>query len=74
MVKIIRIIGEMRKKGKEPLTFKREYKVIKEEDAIEQVYSEFGGRYKVKRSRIIIKEIKEISPEEVTDPLLKAIL
>ena len=74
LAKIFRITGIMSKKGKDPLYFKKEYKALKPEDALEILYSEFGGRYKVKRSRIKILNVEEISPEEVTDPVLKKIV
>ncbi len=74
MAKIFRITGIMSKKGKDPLYFKKEYKALKPEDALEILYSEFGGRYKVKRSRIKILNIEEISPEEVTDTILKRVV
>ncbi|WP_423793101.1 50S ribosomal protein L18Ae [Methanocaldococcus indicus] len=73
-VKIFRVEGEVRKKGKQPLVFKKELRALNEKDALEEIYSKFGGLYKVKRTRIIIKSIKEISPEEVTDPMVKALL
>jgi len=74
LAKIFRITGIMSKKGKDPLYFKKEYKALKPEDALEILYSEFGGRYKVKRSRIKILNIEEISPEEVTDTILKRVV
>jgi len=68
LAKIFRITGIMSKKGKDPLYFRKEYK------ALEILYSEFGGRYKVKRSRIKILNIEEIKPEDVTDPVLKKLV
>ncbi|WP_456472718.1 50S ribosomal protein L18Ae [Methanocaldococcus sp.] len=74
MVKIFRIEGKILKSKREPIFFRREYKALKPEHALEQVYSEFGGLYKVKRSRIKILKIEEISPEEVTSNLVRALL
>ncbi|XRO75866.1 50S ribosomal protein L18Ae [Methanocaldococcus sp. 28A] len=70
MAKIFRITGKILRKG-EPMLFKKEYKALKPEHALEILYSEFGGRYKVKRTKIKILNIEEISPEDVTDPILK---
>ncbi|MCS7105501.1 MAG: 50S ribosomal protein L18Ae [Thermofilaceae archaeon] len=38
---------------------------LKAEHAIERVLSELGSRHKLKRTDIVIKEVKEISEEEV---------
>ncbi|ENN96578.1 Ribosomal LX protein [Methanocaldococcus villosus KIN24-T80] len=67
-----RITGKVLKK--EPMFFRKEYKALKPEHAIELLYSEFGGLYKVKRSKIKIEKVEEIPPEEVTDPILKALI
>lgn len=50
--------------------FKKEVRALKAEDAIEKVYSELGSRHKVRRAHIKIESVKEISLEEVTNPLL----
>jgi len=73
LVKIFRITGQILKKG-EPMLFRKEYKALKPEDALEILYSEFGGRYKVKRTKIKILNVEEISPEDVTDPVLKKLV
>ncbi|WP_456419450.1 50S ribosomal protein L18Ae [Methanocaldococcus infernus] len=74
MAKIFRIEGLVLKSKKEPMFFRKEYKALKEEHALEKLYSDFGGLYKVKRSRIKILKIEEISPEEVTDRVLRALV
>ncbi|MCQ6253462.1 50S ribosomal protein L18Ae [Methanocaldococcus sp.] len=74
MVKIYRISGKIFLKKGEPIIFRKEYKALKPEHALEILYSEFGGRYKVKRSRIKILNIEEIRLEDVTDPILKKLV
>ncbi|CAB3288725.1 50S ribosomal protein L18Ae [Methanocaldococcus lauensis] len=74
MAKIYRITGKIFLKKGEPMIFRKEYRALKPEHALEILYSEFGGRYKVKRSRIKILNIEEISPEDVTDPILKKLI
>ena len=73
LAKIFRITGQILRKG-EPMFFRKEYRALKPEHALEILYSEFGGRYKVKRSKIKILNIEEISPEEVTDPIIKKLI
>ena len=46
-----------------------------DEDAVkEQVYSRLGSKHRVKRSKIQVSEVKEISLEEVSDPITKYFL
>jgi large subunit ribosomal protein LX len=73
MVKIFRIKGEILGKD-EPMIFTKEYRALKEEDALELLYSEVGSRHHVRRRMIKIHEVKEISEDEVTDPILKKML
>jgi large subunit ribosomal protein LX len=47
---------------------------MKEEDAIEKIYSEIGSKHHVKRTSIKIVEVSEISVDEVQDPILQAVL
>ena len=54
--------------------FEKELVAIDEKDALEKLYSLYGGIHKVKRSQIKIEEIKEISIEEVKDLQLKKFL
>ena len=50
--------------------FKKEVRAVKPEDAIEKIYSELGSKHKLKRAHIRVESVKEISRDEVTDPLL----
>ncbi|MBC7100900.1 50S ribosomal protein L18Ae [Methanothermobacter tenebrarum] len=60
--------------GEKLQPFTKELKAIKKEEVYEKIYSEFGSKHGIGRNRIYIKSIEEISPDEVEDPILKAIL
>ncbi|MDI6724442.1 MAG: 50S ribosomal protein L18Ae [Methanobacterium sp.] len=71
--KIFRIQGKFMM-GKSFKPFTKELKAIKEEDIQEKIYSDFGSKHGIKRNKIIIEEIKEISEDEVQDPIIKALI
>ncbi len=73
MAKIYRVKGKIMGK-EEPMIFTKEYKAMKEEDVLESIYSDIGSRHHVKRTLIKIEEIKEISEDEITDPVLQKIV
>ncbi|WP_459201600.1 50S ribosomal protein L18Ae [Methanococcus sp. CF] len=73
MAKIIRIKGEILGKD-EPMVFTKEYNVLKEDDALETMYSEMGSKHAVKRAYINVLEVSEISEEDVQSPILKKTL
>lgn len=54
--------------------FSLEIRALNERDAVEKAYSLLGSRHKLKRSHVNIVEIREISPEEVTNPELAKLL
>lgn len=54
--------------------FKKEVLALKPEHALEKVYSELGSAHKLRRKHIRITSIKEISPDEVEDHNVLAIL
>ena len=73
-VKIYRIHGFMLvSQGKLPrwVKFTKEIRALKPEHALEKLYSEMGGRHKVKRANIKIVDIKEIGVEEAEDRYIK---
>lgn len=72
-VKIFRVTGLMRVK-REWQRFSLEIADVKEENIRERVYSLLGSRHKLKRAHIKILEVKEVSPEEVEDPKLRALM
>ena len=65
--KIFRIQGKFMM-GDTLHPFTRELKGIDERDIKEKIYSEFGSKHHIIRSKIRIEEIVEISPEEIQDP------
>lgn len=71
--KIFRIQGKFMV-GKSFKPFTKELKAINEEDIQEKIYSDFGSKHGIKRNKIIIEEIKEISEDEVQDPIIKALV
>jgi large subunit ribosomal protein LX len=72
-LKVFRITGEIRKPNlKTP--FKKEVVAIKPEHAIERIYAELGSRHRVKRFHIKILDVKEISPQEIENPLVKKLV
>jgi len=73
MIKIYRITGRIEGK-EEPMFFRKEYRALKKEDAIEYLYSEMGSKHHVKRTLIKIEKIEEISEDEVTDPVIQTLL
>ena len=54
--------------------FTKEYKATCENDVKEKIYARFGSKHGINRNQISIKEIAEITPEEVLDPIVKEIL
>ncbi|MCE4618585.1 MAG: 50S ribosomal protein L18a [Desulfurococcales archaeon] len=69
-VKIYLVSGEMmlsHDRFPEWRKFSIYVRAVKPEDAIEKVYSDLGSRHKLKRYHIKIKEVKEVSLDEVDD-------
>ena len=72
-MKAFKVTGEINKpKLKTP--FVRELLADKSEHAVEKVYAEIGSRHRVKRCHIKIGSVKEISGEEIENPILKKIV
>jgi len=71
--KIFRIQGKFMM-GNSLKPFTKELKAINEEHIHEKIYSDFGSKHGIKRNKIIIEEIKEISRDEVQDPVVKALI
>lgn len=69
-VKIFRITGKIDKPNWKT-SFRKEVRAVKPEDAVEKIYKEFGSKHRAKRFQIKVLKTKEISLEEVTDPILK---
>lgn len=69
-VKVFRITGKIDKPNWKT-NFRKEVRALKPEDAVEKIYNEIGSKHRAKRFQIKILEVKEISPEEVTNPIIK---
>ncbi|MDH5783202.1 MAG: 50S ribosomal protein L18Ae [Candidatus Bathyarchaeota archaeon] len=69
-VKVFRITGKIDKPNWKT-NFRKEVRALKPEDAVEKIYKELGSKHRVKRFQIKILKVKEISPEEVTNPIIK---
>ena len=72
-VKIFRISGSFKQK-QQATSFSKEYLAVSEENALTKLYSHLGSKNRLKRRQIKIQTIKEISKEEVTDPLVEKTL
>lgn len=68
-IKIYRIIGTYNKNHKKYL-FRKEVRALKEKDAIEKALSQITS-IGIFRRQIKIQEIKEISPDEAQDYLIR---
>ncbi|MFB0567104.1 MAG: 50S ribosomal protein L18Ae [Candidatus Bathyarchaeia archaeon] len=69
-VKVFRITGKIDKPNWKT-NFRKEVRALKPEDAVEKIYKELGSKHRAKRFQIKILKVKEISPEEVTNPIIK---
>jgi large subunit ribosomal protein LX len=72
-LKVFRITGEIRKPNLET-SFKKEVIAVKQEHAIEKVYSELGSKHRAKRFQIKILSVEEIKLEEIENPILKKLV
>jgi len=72
-VKVFRIIGKIDKPNWKT-NFRKEIRALKPEDAVEKTYKELGSKHRAKRFQIKILEVKEISPEEVANPIIKKLV
>jgi len=68
-IKIYRIIGTYNKDHRKYL-FRKEVRALKEQDALEKALSQITS-IGIYRRQIKIQEIKEISPEECQDYLIR---
>jgi len=68
-IKIFRIVGTYYKNHKKYL-FRKEVRALKQEDALEKALSQITS-IGIYRRQIKVAEIKEISPEECEDYLIR---
>jgi len=69
-VKVFRVIGKITKPNYKT-DFQKEVRAVKPEDAAETVYKDIGSKHKAKRFQIKITEVKEISQDEIKNPLIR---
>ncbi len=72
-MKVFRVTGEI-KKPNLATPFAKEVLASKPEQAVEKVYAEIGSRHRVRRHHIKIISAKEVSVDEVENPVLKKLL
>jgi len=61
-VKKFRITGEI-KKGQTKVPFSVEFNAMKEEDALQRLYSEMGSRHRARRFEITIAKVQSVREE-----------
>ncbi len=69
-VKVFRVTGEIVKPNLQT-SFHKEVRAVKPEEVVERIYKELGSRHRAKRFQIKIRNIKEISPDEIEDPTIR---
>ena len=69
-VKIFRVGGAIRKTG-HVVPFSKDIRALKEEDALEKIYTDLGSQHRAKRFQIKIASVKEISLEETQDTMIR---
>ena len=69
-MKAFKVTGEINKPNLST-AFVKEVLADKSEHAVEKVYSEIGSKHRVKRCHIKINDVKEITPEQIENPILK---
>ncbi len=72
-VKLFRVEGYI-KKPREKIFFRKEYRALTEREVLEKVFSELGSKHRAKRAEIVINQLKEIEPEEASDPVIRQML
>ena len=72
-MKTYKVTGEINKPNLNT-PFSRELQADKSEHAVEKVYAEIGSRHRVKRCHIKITSAKEISVDQIINPILKKIV
>jgi len=72
-MKAFKVTGEINKPELKT-SFAREIIADKREHAIEKVYAELGSRHRVRRYHIKITSAKEVTADEVENPILKKLL
>jgi len=69
-VRVFRIEGYYIKK-KRKIFFSEEVRGLREEDALELVYSNLGSRHRAKRREIKVERVNVINPEEAKKVIVR---
>jgi len=69
-----RVEGVMTLRNGEKRKFAVFVRGLREEHAIERVYSVLGGRHKLSRQHIKILSVKRVEPEEVEDEYVRELI
>ncbi len=69
-VKVFRLQGTYQRKNR-TFRFSKEFRALTEEHAREQLYSQIGSFFRVKRTAIAIEQVDEINPSEAESPLIR---
>ena len=69
-VKIFRVEGVIIK-PRSVMSFSKEVRALKTEDALENIYANLGSQHNVKRVHVKIASVKEISLEEAKDTIIR---
>jgi len=72
-MKVFKVTGEI-KKPELSTPFSKEILAAKSEHAVEKVYAEIGSKHRVKRCHMKIFKVEEVSPDDITNPILKKIV
>lgn len=71
--KVFRVEGYFLKNNRK-IKFRKEIVEVSKENALEKLYSIIGSQHKVKRTRIFIEKIEEISESEVQNTYIRQLL
>jgi large subunit ribosomal protein LX len=69
-VKVFRLQGTYQRKNR-TLRFSKEFRALTEEHAREQLYSQIGSFFRIKRAAITIEQVDEINALEAESPLIR---
>jgi len=71
-VKIFKIEGQIRKPHFTS-SFSKELRAVNPDEAVEKVCAELGGQHGIKRVHLRIDAVKELTLEEVEDPVIRTL-
>ena len=72
-MKVFKVTGQINK-PELSTSFSREVIADKSEHAVEKIYADLGSRHRVKRYHIKIISTKELTVDEIENPIVKKII